>query len=72
MPIHQLLRERGFDPESVQALIAAYEECLSRLQLRNKEDPLTATLAKKIIDTASAGERDPKRLCQQALDALGR
>jgi hypothetical protein len=71
MPIHKLLKETAFDPDAVNILVSAYDECLKRLQLADKEDPITGTLARKIIDVARGGERDPSRLCQQALDRLG-
>ena len=41
------------------------------LQLANRQDPITELVAKKIIDVAQLGERDPKRLCEKALTELG-
>jgi hypothetical protein len=38
---------------------------------RSGEEPLHLKLAKRIIDAAKKGERDPQRLCAKALDALG-
>ena len=70
MAIRRLVREAGFDPESATFLIAAYNECVKRLQLVDREDLITETLAKKIIEAAQAGERDPARLCQRAIDSL--
>jgi hypothetical protein len=36
-----------------------------------RQDPITELLAKKIIEAALAGERDPDRLCEAALRDLG-
>jgi hypothetical protein len=33
-------------------------------------DPVRETIARKIIELAKAGERDPERLCQGALNDL--
>jgi hypothetical protein len=41
------------------------------LQLAHRQDPLTELVAKKIIEAADLGERDPKRLCNKALTELG-
>lgn len=71
MTARRLLKETAFDPETVAILTAAYDECIRRLRLVDREDPLTQVLANKIIETAWRGEHDPTRVCQQVLDALG-
>ena len=70
MIIRRVLKETTFDPEAVAILPAAYEECIRRLRLVDREDPLTQVVAKKIIETARRGEHDPSRVCQQVLDSL--
>jgi hypothetical protein len=34
-------------------------------------DVITGTVAKRIIEAAEMGERDPDQLCERALKALG-
>lgn len=65
MPIRRLLGEAAFEPEAVTVLIAAFDECLRRLQLHDRDDPLTEILAKGIIEAALTGERDPTRFARR-------
>jgi hypothetical protein len=44
---------------------AAYEETLRVLQLADREDPITELVARKIIEVAGTGERDPKRISER-------
>ena len=48
-------------------MTVAYEDVLRKLKLADRADPLTEIIAKKIIELAQTGDRDPKRLCEQAL-----
>jgi hypothetical protein len=50
---------------------AAYEETLRVLQPVDRQDPITELVARKIIEVANTGERDPTRICEQALRDLG-
>jgi hypothetical protein len=71
MAIYRLLKFSAFDPEEIRCMTAAYEDALRVLQLANRQDPITELVAKKIIEVAQLGERDPKRLCDNALTELG-
>jgi hypothetical protein len=63
MPIRLLLEhDHAFTPEDVKVLIEAFEEALGALKLADREDRLTMTVAKLIIEFAKEGERDPNRL----------
>jgi hypothetical protein len=69
--IRRLLKdEAAFRPEEAAVLMAAYDDCIGRLKLRDQDDKLTELLARTIIRAARAGERDPSELCQKALQAL--
>ena len=59
-----MLREQGLavDPEAVAQLDIAYRAVLGELGLVDREDPATLTVAKRIVDLAAEGERDPDRL----------
>jgi hypothetical protein len=50
----------------------AYESALMTLQLSDRQDPFTEIVAKKILEVAELGERDPNRLRDRALEQLGR
>ena len=51
-----------FDPDALAVLTAAYEKAV-----RGQAGSLHETIAKRIIQLASEGERDPDRLCHGAL-----
>jgi hypothetical protein len=48
-----------------------YEDALRVLQLSDRQDPITELVAKKIIEAAQTGERDPRRIRERALRELG-
>jgi hypothetical protein len=63
MPIRLLLEhDHAFTPEDVKVLIGAFEGTLRALNLVDREDRLTMTVAKLVIEFAKEGERDPNRL----------
>jgi hypothetical protein len=64
MPIYDLLARQGgvFSPEEVATLANVFEDVLETLALVNRQDPITAAVAKKLIELASGGVRDPTRL----------
>jgi hypothetical protein len=73
MPIRLLLEhDHLFEPEEIDSLILAFENTLRVLGLTNREDPLTVAVAKLIIQLAKDDERDPGRLREGVLEALGR
>ena len=64
------LRETSFGPGEIEVLVKAFEDALRELQLTDRDDPVTLTVAKLIIDLANQGERDPVRLRDRALESL--
>lgn len=68
--IYRLLQQSAFNPEDIDRLVAAYEDSLRALKLTDRSDPLTESIAKKLIELAQTGERDPRRLRQRAFEAL--
>jgi hypothetical protein len=71
MSIHSLLQGKPFGPDEVAVLVAAYEAALKKLGLVDRDDPLTKIVAKKIIEIAERGVRDPKQLSELAMRDLG-
>ena len=71
MAIYKLLEQQdSFDPEEMAALANAFEAVLGALGLVNREDPLTFAVAKRIVDLATAGVRDPERLQHLTIQAF--
>jgi hypothetical protein len=66
--------DTDFDPETVKLLAGAYESALRALGIADDERAvrrgsraLRETLARCVIETARAGERNPHRLRDRAL-----
>jgi hypothetical protein len=70
MPIVRLLEREAFSPEDIAVLTAAFEGTLRALELVDRTDPLTELVARKIIECAQTGERDPIRLRDCVLKLL--
>jgi len=48
----------------------AFELALVHLELKDRDDPLTETIARHIVEAAQTGEKDPSRICAIALSQL--
>jgi hypothetical protein len=70
MAIYRLLEKSAFEPEDILQMTTAYEFALVALQLKDRSDPITATVAKYIIEAAQTGEKNPKNICALALSRL--
>ena len=70
MPIHRLVKTGTFEPEQVTILGDVFEDVLRALGLVDRHDPLTEMVAKKVIELAQTGERDPARLKHLTLEAF--
>ena len=70
MAIYGYLQNSGFDPEAVKTMIAAYEAVRAKLGLNDRSDPLTQLVAKKVIEIAQTGVRDPDQLCDRVVAAI--
>jgi hypothetical protein len=60
---------RNFDAETVRLLGVAFEMAIESLRNRGVDEQPREAIARAIIDLAKAGERDPERLCELALEA---
>jgi hypothetical protein len=71
VPIRFLL-EYGdaFSPEDMKILVDAFEDTLRALKLTDRKDPRGVAVAKRLIELAKRGERDPARLRDLVLKAL--
>ena len=66
-----IFRDSGFDAEETRALGEAYDIACRSLHPNGPPPVVQQTLARKIIDLAQRGERDPDRLAATALTNLG-
>ena len=71
MAIYRLIANGCFGPDEIAAMTAAYESVLKDLRLTDRDDPITQLIAKSIVNITATGERDPARIAERAMDALG-
>jgi len=70
VPVDRLLKTGTFEPEQVTILGDVFEDVLQALGLADRHDLLTEMVAKKVIELAQSGERDPVRLKVLTLEAF--
>jgi hypothetical protein len=68
--IYRLSKNLVFGPEDIQRLSTAYEDAFRALELTDRSDPITQIIAKRIIEAAQTGARDPATLCAIAIKDL--
>jgi hypothetical protein len=67
MPIRAFLNGANFDAETTRIMGVAFEMARSALRSDGHDDGI---VARKIIELAQAGERNPDLLCEKALERL--
>ena len=70
MPTVPLPQGSAFGPEGIKVMATAFHGALNALGLMDRADPLNELVAKKIIEIAKTGERNPLRLRDRALKSL--
>jgi hypothetical protein len=71
MPIYEILRRQGvFAPDEVTMLGNVFEDVLQTLGLVERKDPMTEMVAKKLVELATPGLRDPARLKALTIQAF--
>ena len=70
--LHAMISQErtSFDPEALSAVLTAYGAVLRELGLSEGDDAGTRMIAKRLIEFACQGERDPERLKTATLEAL--
>ena len=68
LDLHAFPSTPAFDPEITHAMGVAFDEARKILGLSDKMDGATRLVADRIIDAAAAGERDPQRLRDAAVN----
>jgi hypothetical protein len=59
-----------FGPDTIAVLATALEDAFHQLRLTDRNDPAVTTAAKRIIELARQGERDPIRLRDEAIQSF--
>ena len=71
MPPHRLIEGAAFEPETIELLIEAYEAAVM-LVGKGQPLPVLETIAKRIVEIAGNGERDPRTLVEYAIRGVER
>ena len=71
MAIYRLLQNLPMGPEEISRLSTAYEQTLKALCRKDRNDPLTEMIAKKIIEIGQTGVQEPAQISQLAIKDLG-
>jgi hypothetical protein len=71
MAIYKLIRNTVFEPKDIERLVAAYEQTLLALRLKDRNDPITQLVAEKIIAIGRLGIEDPAEISKLTLKELG-
>jgi hypothetical protein len=71
MPISRLLQNLPIGPAEISRMTAAYEQTLRTIGLVDRNDPIAEMIAKKIIEIAQSGVREPADISALAIKELG-
>ena len=70
MSIQLLLEDDDpFGPEELVLLVDAFENAVGDMGI-DRASPIALAAAKRVVEVARQGERDPNRLCDEAIKAL--
>ncbi|HUL89596.1 MAG TPA: hypothetical protein VLU23_15635 [Pseudolabrys sp.] len=69
--VFDLFQAAAFDQKAVKLLCVAYERARKSLHDTGQPDIVNEIIAQRMIALAKQGERDPDKLCEGALKALG-
>ena len=70
MAIYRLTQDAGFSPDEIELMASAYEGALLDLELKDRNDPLTELIARRVIEYARRGDRDPATLREHVVKDL--
>jgi hypothetical protein len=68
---HLEFSDRSFDAETTTIVNRAFDKACKELRDQNQPDSLKQVLAKRLSAVAARGERDPNKMCDDALVFLG-
>src|SRR5713101_6297175 len=67
--VHRFFQDTNFDPATTHAMCEAYVNACRALPDSGQPEMTREIIAKKIIQAAKDGERDPTKMCERALRA---
>jgi hypothetical protein len=67
----QLFQHTSFDSETTRLMGAAYDKACQQLHDAGQPPLVQEIIAARILKLISEGERDPDRLCERTLQAIG-
>ncbi len=70
MAIYKLIQNTSFEPKDIEHLVAAYEQTLRALRLKDRSDPITQLVAEKIIAIGRLRIEDPAEISKLVLKEL--
>ena len=70
MTVYCLFKNQAFEPEAITVMTGAYAEVCRTLGVSGNNHSEADVVAKKVIEFAQRGERDPARLRDRVLQAL--
>ena len=70
MTIHRMLQNVPLGPERIADLVEAYQITLKKLRLVERNDWVTQTIAKKIIEVGQTGVIMPDQISELAIKEL--
>lgn len=70
MAVHRLFKNKAFEPEAITMMTSAYAEVCLTLGLSDRDHRQANVVAKKVIEFAQRGVRDPVGLRDRVLQAL--
>jgi hypothetical protein len=72
MAVYRLFKNKAFEPEALTIMTSAYADVCRTLGVGDRDHGEANVVAKKVIEFAQRGERDPIRLREYVLQALRR
>jgi hypothetical protein len=72
-PLQQTIQifDRSFDAEITTLICQAFDKACQELHDRGQPDSVKEIIAKRIVEIAGRGERDPNNMYKAALTSLG-
>ena len=71
MNIRHLIQDVSFDEQATRAMGEAFDQACGALGNFGAAGTVREIIAKRIVEAAKKGARDPSGLCREALNALG-
>jgi hypothetical protein len=70
-PIDVCISDRTFDAEATAIICQAFDKTCKELHDTGQPEVVRELIAKRIIEIAGRGERDPDKMCEAALLSFG-